>query len=992
MMATNKMPEEVIISFVKNVFAVTIAREQLLAPTKEFVVGLYARFLDEFGMENVTQPDLTASGGIANIEYYETNIIVVNIYKSVSTLVANAGVPDMTFADVVAPKRVRTNRILSALCSLISKLAEIEGRFQQMETKFVDLPARRQAVEQRIRELKRSVEEKSMYLSANKSKTQASAQHIKELAEKYEEKRCAGDLLQEESRALKTTILAQREKISEIDIEMSKMHEEIHELEKQVVKSPERIQADTEEKETELESIRAEKKKLEKQYMESIRSVDHLKEASKSLTPSLDKFAEAFKDIESIRSECEKLSETKALVNSREERVKSLNVQIKEQEKTIRTLRQQMANNDKSFQQQIQTIRQINGGLKSELEMKIKKRAEEDKYCLEEKQRLECQLDALDAQHRAAKEKVDSIWKRHAEAMKSVRDLVEKRMKEVKAIKSQRKVVRNGITLIAFANVSAFELKESNDIYQEVRDSRNFTGKVVLVTGSAQGIGEGIVKLYSALGASVVITGRKAADISRVAKEAQELSPKKLKPLEVTADLTKDEDLQHLFNETIKAYKGLDVLVNNAGLLINSSATDKNFLSVLDKSEKIDLRASLELIRLSVPYLKKSNGSVVNICSTYIEHPQISYLGYDIAKAALGMATKVLSIELAPQGIRVNSVSPSVVQSHPRNESSVWELKIMDKAVKTTPLRRPGLPIDIAKGVVFLSSSDASFITGHNLVVDGGLRYNEDSDYMNLYVNTKLKQIMSAKDIYSEVKNSRDFTGKVVIVTGSSGGIGEGIAKLYSALGASVVITGRREDGVKRVAKECQELSPKKLKALEIPADLGKDGEAERVFNETIKTFKRLDVLVNNAGDYIKANATDDNIVDVLDRSLKVDVKASLTLIRLFEPYLKQSKGNVINITSVFTERPQKSYLGYQLAKQALEMSTTTLALELAPKGIRVNSVNIGVVRSHEAHPDPDVIRAFENAAKYTPLGRVGTTADVAKGVVFLSSSDASFI
>ncbi|CAG2119888.1 unnamed protein product, partial [Medioppia subpectinata] len=73
-------------------------------------------------------------------------------------------------------------------------------------------------------------------------------------------------------------------------------------------------------------------------------------------------------------------------------------------------------------------------------------------------------------------------------------------------------------------------------------------------------------------------------------------------------------------------------------------------------------------------------------------------------------------------------------------------------------------------------------------------------------------------------------------------------------------------------------------------------------------------------------------------------------------------------------------------------MCTTTLALELAPHGIRVNSVSIGIVRSYEAHPDPVVIKAFENAAKYTPLGRVGTTADVAKGVVFLSSSDASFI
>ncbi|CAG2107065.1 unnamed protein product [Medioppia subpectinata] len=286
--------------------------------------------------------------------------------------------------------------------------------------------------------------------------------------------------------------------------------------------------------------------------------------------------------------------------------------------------------------------------------------------------------------------------------------------------------------MIAFANVNAFQVKESNDIYQEVKDSRNFTGKVVLVTGSASGIGEQIVKLYSALGASVVVTGRKAAEISKVAKEVQQLSPKKLKPLEVTADLTKDEDLQHLFNETIKAYKGLDVLVNNAGLFLKADATDKDFLSVLDKSEKIDLRDSLELIRLSVPYLQQSKGSVVNIDSTFTEHPQKHYLAYELAKQSLEMATKVLSLELAPQGIRVNTISASFVQSHPLNETDPYEVAFYKKVVKTTPLGRIGATIDIAKGVVFLSSSDASFITGHNLVVDGGLKYNMDSDYMNV--------------------------------------------------------------------------------------------------------------------------------------------------------------------------------------------------------------------------------------------------------------------
>ncbi|CAG2108372.1 unnamed protein product [Medioppia subpectinata] len=436
--------------------------------------------------------------------------------------------------------------------------------------------------------------------------------------------------------------------------------------------------------------------------------------------------------------------------------------------------------------------------------------------------------------------------------------------------------------------------------------------------------------------------------------------------LEIVTNLSKDGEAERVFTETVKTFKRLDVLVNNAGDYIKANATDDNFLDVLNRSLKVDLKASLTLIRLFEPYLKQSKGNVVNISSVFTERPQICYLGYVLAKQALEMSTTTLALELGPHGIRVNSVGVGVVDSHETHSDS--GNKVIAKSITCTPLGRVGTPGDIAKGVVFLSSSDASFITGHNLVVDGGYKYNK----------------------------SRDFTGKVVLVTGSAIGVGEAIAKLYSALGASVVITGRREDGVKRVAKECQELSPNKLKALKLPADLTVDGEAERVFNETIKTFKRLDVLVNNAGaGYVKASGTDDKVLDVLDKSLAIDLRTPLTLIQLFEPYLKQSKGNIINITSVFTKRPQKYHLGYQLGKQALEMSTTTLALELAPHGIRVNSVSIGIIRSYttpETLNDPNVVKAFADSAKQTPLGYLATPFDIAKGVVFLSSSDASFI
>ncbi|CAG2169624.1 unnamed protein product [Oppiella nova] len=180
-------------------------------------------------------------------------------------------------------------------------------------------------------------------------------------------------------------------------------------------------------------------------------------------------------------------------------------------------------------------------------------------------------------------------------------------------------IVALALLSIASAQFNDFDIKD----YKDVVNSRNFTGKVILVTGSNSGIGEGIVKLFSILGANVVVTGRKADDVQRVGKEVQELSPKKLK----------------LSQE----------------------------------------------------------------------------LAYAPAKAGLDMLTRVLALELGPKGIRVNTLNPGATQVDKTGDPGVD---------KITPLRREGQPLDMAKGVAFLGSSDASFITGANLVVDGGLVYN----------------------------------------------------------------------------------------------------------------------------------------------------------------------------------------------------------------------------------------------------------------------------
>ncbi|XP_054161155.1 uncharacterized oxidoreductase SAUSA300_2422-like [Oppia nitens] len=102
-----------------------------------------------------------------------------------------------------------------------------------------------------------------------------------------------------------------------------------------------------------------------------------------------------------------------------------------------------------------------------------------------------------------------------------------------------------------------------------------------------------------------------------------------------------------------------------------------------------------------------------------------------------------------------------------------------------------------------------------------------------------------------------DFTEKVVLITGSSSGIGEAIAQLFAKSGANVVITGRNADGVAKVAKQCTNVSPKQLTALEVVGDLTNDEDCDRLIDTTVQTFGKLDILVNNAGSGIPIAFTD---------------------------------------------------------------------------------------------------------------------------------------
>jgi len=244
------------------------------------------------------------------------------------------------------------------------------------------------------------------------------------------------------------------------------------------------------------------------------------------------------------------------------------------------------------------------------------------------------------------------------------------------------------------------------------------------------------------------------------------------------------------------------------------------------------------------------------------------------------------------------------------------------------------------------------------------------------------------------MSNSQDFTGKVVLITGASSGIGAAAAILFSKLGATLVITGRNQENLKKTADQCQKTAAQS-EPLQIIANLAKENDVKRIIEDTIKKFNKLDVLVNNAGIGIYDSIENAKLKD-FDEVMNINVRAVYLLTMCATPHLIKSKGNIVNVSSLVGIRSFPGFLSYSMSKAALDQFTRCVALDLAPKQVRVNSVNPGVVRSEfqrRAGINEEAYKKYiEGAAKVHALGRIGEPEDVASSIAFLASDAASFI
>jgi len=248
------------------------------------------------------------------------------------------------------------------------------------------------------------------------------------------------------------------------------------------------------------------------------------------------------------------------------------------------------------------------------------------------------------------------------------------------------------------------------------------SGKVALVTGSSQGIGQAIAIRLAQEGADIVVNHFMQPEKAAAVKATIEGLGRRAVAIETNVGLP-GEDLR-LVSEAVAALGQLDLLVNNAGVERNApfwEVTEADYDFVLNTNLKGAFFAAQAFVKHLLA--RKAPGKIINISSVHEELPFPHFTAYCLSKGGMKMMTRNLSVELAPFGITINNVAPGAIET-PINTALLNDPAKLSALLQNIPLNRLGQPGDVSSAVAFLASSDADYITGTTLVVDGGLTWN----------------------------------------------------------------------------------------------------------------------------------------------------------------------------------------------------------------------------------------------------------------------------
>jgi len=249
----------------------------------------------------------------------------------------------------------------------------------------------------------------------------------------------------------------------------------------------------------------------------------------------------------------------------------------------------------------------------------------------------------------------------------------------------------------------------------------DLTGKIAVITGSSKGIGRAMAKEIARHGATVIISSRKADTCERVADEInEELSNQAGGAVAISANISSKESVEELIHKVKTEVGHIDVLICNAAVnpAYGSMSTleDSAFRKILD----VNIMSNHWLSQAVIPEMKeKREGAIIVVSSIGGLRGHEKLGAYCISKAADLQLVRNLALEFGPYNIRVNAISPGLVKTD--FAKALWEdPEVLEKRTKFDPLRRIGLPEELAGIAVYLSSSASSFTTGQNFIIDGG--------------------------------------------------------------------------------------------------------------------------------------------------------------------------------------------------------------------------------------------------------------------------------